>query len=149
MSGRALLVLSSRAIREKAIDWIMRLPAGTRVEFKGPQRTLEQNDKLWAMWTDVSSQHCIDGRRYSPTDWRLIFLTAYAEEMGMEIRHLPAIHRAGLIPCGRSSSDLSVREASELIEWMLAWGAEQNPPIVWSDPKPATEGARSREEVGA
>jgi hypothetical protein len=29
-----------------------------------------------------------------------------------------------MIPCGRSSSDLSVHEMSELMEWIAAWGAE-------------------------
>jgi hypothetical protein len=53
-----------------------------------------------------------------------MFMTAYAEERGLEIRHLPALNRAGMIPCGRSSSDLSVHEMSELMEWISAWCAE-------------------------
>ena len=28
----------------------------TRVEFKGPKRTLDQNSRMWAMLTDVSRQ---------------------------------------------------------------------------------------------
>ncbi len=53
-----------------------------------------------------------------------MFMAAYAEERGIEIKHLPALNRAGMIPCGRSSSDLSVSEMSELMEWIAAWGAE-------------------------
>lgn len=130
--SRALLVLTSTALRERAIDWIHRAPTGTRVEFKAAKRTLPQNAKLHAMLTDISRQHTINGRRYSVVNFKLMFLTAYAEEIGMELKHLPAINRAGMIPCGRSSSDLSVEEMTGLIEWMLAWGVEND--IVWSDP---------------
>lgn len=133
--SRALLVLTSNALRERAIDWIRRAPVGTRVEFKSAKRTLDQNSKFYAMLTDVAAQGTVNGRRFTVDQWKVMFLTAYAEERGIEIRHLPALNRAGMIPSGRSSSDLSVGEMSEMIEWMLAWGAEQEPPILWSDPK--------------
>jgi len=48
---RALLVLSSQAMRDKAITWCARLPLNTRVEFKEPKRSLPQNDKMWACLT--------------------------------------------------------------------------------------------------
>lgn len=41
--SRALLVLWNDAMREKAIDWIRRAPKESRVEFKGPKRTLDQS----------------------------------------------------------------------------------------------------------
>jgi hypothetical protein len=132
-SGRAQLVLNGPDDRERARRWVNQAKPGTRVEFKGAQRTVEQNDRMWAMLTDVSRQHLIGGRKYTPDDFKVMFLTAYGEEVGLEIRHLPAIHRTGMIPAGRSSSDLSVKEMSELIEWIFMWGAENG--IVWSDPK--------------
>lgn len=131
--SRALITLATAADRARAHDWINKAPAGTRVEYKGPRRTLPQNDRLHAMLTDVATQHRVNGRRYNVADFKMMFLTAYAEETGMEIRYLPAIHRAGMIPSGRSSSDLSVKEMSELIEFMMAWGAENG--VIWTDPQ--------------
>ena len=61
--GRALLVLANEAFRLKAIDWIRRAPLDTRVEFKGPKRTLPQNDRMWAMLTDLSGQLAWHGQR--------------------------------------------------------------------------------------
>lgn len=130
--SRAEIVINGRADRERAVIWISKAKPGIRIEFKEPKRSLPQNDRFWAMLTDVATQHRINGRRYSTNDFKVMFLTAYAEETGMEIRHLPALHRAGMIPSGRSSSDLSVKEMSELIEWILAWGTENG--IAWSDP---------------
>src|SRR5690348_15445356 len=49
--SRALLVLSSREIRERGINWIRRAPADTRVTFQAPKRSLDQNSKLWACLT--------------------------------------------------------------------------------------------------
>lgn len=118
--SRATLILHGQRDRAKAADWAMRLPPGTRVDFKAPKRTLEQNAKLWAMLTDVASQveHC--GRRYTPDAWKVLFLHA----CGREVSFLPALDGTTFVPWGQSSSDLSKEEMSMLIEFIAAWGAE-------------------------
>jgi hypothetical protein len=119
-----MLTLRSKAEREQAIQWIQKAPTGSRVEFKGPCRSLDQNSRFWAMLTDVAVQGRINERRFNTEQWKLMFIHAYAEERGVEIKYLPALNRAGMVPCGRSSSDLSVQEMSELMEYISAWGAE-------------------------
>jgi hypothetical protein len=126
--SRALLILASRAVRERAIDWVNRAPPGTRVEFKAPQRSLEQNSRMWAMLTDVATQKTHAGRKYNSDQWKVLFMHA----CGRETQFLPAIEGGGFVPYGQSSSDLSVSEMTDLIEFMFAWGAENG--IVWSDP---------------
>lgn len=128
MSGRATLILNSKAVRDKAVNWIMRLPPGTRVDFKEPQRTLPQNDKMWAMLTDIARQCHIDGRRLTTDQWKCVFLY----ELGQQIEFIPSLS-GGFIPYGQSSSDLGVSNMSDLIESMYAYGAENN--VTWSDPK--------------
>jgi hypothetical protein len=122
--SRAIVTLRSNAEREQAKAWIDKSPTGTRVEFKGPARSLDQNSRFWAMLTDCAVQGRIDGRRYNTEQWKLLFLHAYADERGIEMQYLPAIHRHGMVPCGRSSSDLSVGEMSEVMDYIAAWGAE-------------------------
>ena len=128
--SRALLILANDTIRERAIIWIKGAPAGTRIEFKEPKRTLPQNARMWAMLTDIACQkeHC--GRRYSPDEWKVLFLHA----IGRETRFIPALDGQGFIPLGQSSSDLSKAEMSEMLEFVACWGAENG--IVWSDPTP-------------
>jgi hypothetical protein len=128
MTGRAFLILANAAVRERAIKWIRGLPDGTRVEFRGPTRTLDQNDRMWAMLTDISRQHAHHGRKYDPADWKVLALTA----LGREMRFAPAIDGHGFVPLGTSSSKLSKAEMSDLIEFLFAFGAENG--IVWSDP---------------
>lgn len=117
---RALLILSSEAIRSKAIDWIRRLPAGTRVQFSAPKRSLPQNDKMWALLTEVSEQVPWHGQKLEPEDWKLVFMDALNREM----RIVPAIDGRGFVNLGRSSSKLSVNEMRDLIELIYAFGAQ-------------------------
>jgi hypothetical protein len=135
--SRALLILASRAIRERAIDWVNRAPPGTRVEFKAPQRSLEQNSRLWAMLTDVATQKIHAGSKFSANQWKVLFMHA----CGRETQFLPAIEGGSFVPYGQSSSDLSVVEMTDLIEFMFAWGAENG--IVWSDPTQPREMAEA------
>ena len=78
--GKALLVLTSKAVRDKAHTWIDKAPDGSRVEFRGPQRTLPQNDRQWALLTCVSTQLKWDGERLSTDEWKDIFMAAYKGE---------------------------------------------------------------------
>lgn len=128
---RATLILSDDSIRAKASHWVAVAPAGTRVEFKKPRRSLPQNDLMWAMLTDVATQkdHC--GRRYTPDQWKILFMHA----CGREVQFLPSLDNSTFIPWGSSSSDLSKEEMSELIEFMQAWGAENG--VVFHDRREA------------
>jgi hypothetical protein len=118
--GRALIVLSSEAMRTKAHDYIAKARPGSRITFQGPKRTLPQNDRMWAMLTDVATQVEHAGQRYSTEDWKILFIHA----LGRETRFIPALDGRGFVPIGQSSSDLSIEEMSELIELIFAWGAE-------------------------
>lgn len=126
--SRALLVLYNDEIRAKATKWIAGAPKDTRVEFKAPKRTLPQNDRMWAMLTDVASQakHC--GRSYEPGQWKILFMHA----CGREVQFIPALDGTTFIPWGQSSSDLGKEEMSELIEFIFSWGAQHG--VVFHEP---------------
>lgn len=124
---RATLVLVSPEIRQRAVHWVERLPEGTRVDFKAPKRSLEQNARLWAMLTDVATQKEHAGRKYTPDQWKVLFMHA----CGREVQFLPALNEPTFIPWGQSSSDLSKGEMTELIEFIHAWGAENG--VVFHD----------------
>lgn len=124
---RRTVVLNTPAARETVARWALKVSDGTRVEFKAAKRTLPQNDRMWAMLTDISRQkeHC--GRRYTPDQWKALFLHA----LGREVQFLPALDGSTFIPWGQSSSDLSKEEMSALIDLILAWGAQNG--VVFQD----------------
>lgn len=119
--SRATAIIATRADRERLCGWIMRAPWNTRVEFKAPKRTLPQNDRMWAMLTDVAGQVLWHGIKLTPEDWKLIFLDA----LKREVRMVPNLDGNGFVNLGRSSSDLSKGEMSDLMELISAFGARE------------------------
>lgn len=118
--SRAVLILSNDEVRKRATDWVAEAPAGSRVEFKEPKRSNDQNSLLWALLTDVARQATHGGRKYDSTQWKSLFLHAF----GREMTFIPALDGKTFIPIGLSSSDLSKAEMSALIEFIHAWCAE-------------------------
>lgn len=117
--SRAVLMLSTPTERLRAARWAQELPVNTRVEFKAPKRTIDQNSKLWASLTDVATQLPWHGLKLTPQDWKYIFLDA----LKREVRIVPNIDGTGFVNIGRSSSDLSKQEMSDLLELIVAFGA--------------------------
>lgn len=118
--SRALLILTNDVIRQRAINWVQKAPVGTRVEFKEAKRTNDQNALMWASLTEIASQKTHMGRKYSPDEWKAIFLHA----LGKETRFIPALDGQGFLPYGNSSSDLSKKEMAELMTLIFAWAAQ-------------------------
>ena len=117
--SRATLVLYAPAIRAKAKRWIDGVPLETRLEFKAPKRSLDQNAKMWVLLGEIAAQLPWHGLRLSSEDWKLIFLDA----LKREVRMVPNLDGNGFISLGRSSSDLSKGEMADLIELIAAFGA--------------------------
>jgi hypothetical protein len=117
---RVHIVIKSKADREKLKRWMDGVPDLTRVDLKEPKRTPAQNDRMWAMLTDIAGQAMLGGKRFTTDQWKVIFLHA----LGQEIQLLPSLDGQSFVPWGQSSSDLSVAEMTGLIELMFKFGAE-------------------------
>ena len=117
--SRALVVCRTDADRQRAASWAMKAPAGTRIEFKAVKRTESQNARLWAMLTDVASQLRWHGQKLTTEDWKLVFMDA----LDRETRTVPNIDGTGMVSLGRSSSDLSRQEMSDLMEIITEFGS--------------------------
>lgn len=114
-----LITIASRKDRDRAAKICAIAPFGTRVRFSGAKRTLAQNDRMWAMLTDVATQVKWVDQVLRPDDWKLIFLDA----LRREVRMVPNLDGNGLVALQRSSSDLSKEEMSDLMELIAAFGA--------------------------
>ena len=125
--SRVDVVLRTQADRDKVCKWVQNVDAGTRVTLKEAKRTTEQNSRFWAMASEISQQVMWHGQRLKPEDWKLVFLDA----LKSELRIVPNINGNGFVNLGRSSSDLSKAEFSDLIELMLAFGAQHG--VVFSE----------------
>ena len=124
--SRATVIIYKQSDRDKVAKWAAGVPLGSRVEFKAPRRSLPQNDRLWAMLTDVARQVDWYGQKLTPEDWKDVFTAALRKA-----RVVPGID-GGFVPLGMRTSDMSKGEFSQLLELMFAFGAEHS--VVWSDP---------------
>jgi hypothetical protein len=130
--SRALIAIGGQSDRERAQRLIAQVPPGTRIEFKGAKRSLPQNDRMWAMLTDVASQKEHAGRKYTPDQWKILFMHA----CGREVQFIPSLDNTTFIPWGQSSSDLSKQEMTDLIEFIFSWGANHG--VVFHEPGEGT-----------
>lgn len=117
--SRAVVTLYRDADRQRAKRWIDQAPIKTRVEIKGPARSLDQNAKLWSMLTDVACKVVWYGQKLSPDDWKDMFTASLRRA-----RVVPGLDPGSFVPLGMRTSDMSKAEFSDLIELIHAFGAE-------------------------
>jgi hypothetical protein len=129
--SRATVIITNQAARNQVAGWAMKAPVNTRVEFKAPRRSLPQNALLWSRLTEVAQQVPYHGLRLSADDYKLIFLDA----LKREVRMVPNLDGNGFVSLGRSSSDLSKDEMSQLLELIAAFGTQHG--VVFREPEEA------------
>lgn len=127
---KVVVLIRADTDRQRLINWIKEARLETRVEIRGPKRTIAQNDRLWAMLSDIVLQKKeVRGRTYSTESWKSMFLQA----LGHQQEVLPTLDGNEFFATGFSSSRLSKQEMSDLIDFIFAWGAEND--VLWSDPE--------------
>ena len=124
-SGRAerqTFLLSNREKRANVARLIANLELGTMVEVRGAKRSDEQNDALHGLIAQIVKQRPMHfGVRADLDTYKRIFMHA----IGKETRFVPTLEGNGVFPLGYSTSKLTVRECSDLIEFILAWCARE------------------------
>lgn len=118
--SRYLVTLRSNADRLRCVKILEAAPVGSRVEVKAAKRSLPQNDRMWAMLTDIAQQLPWHGVKLRPDDWKLLFLDA----LKRELRMMQNLNGTGFVNINQSSSDLTKGEMSDMIELMHQFGAE-------------------------
>lgn len=128
MSKRVFVVGAHPASRGNALEAVRTAPDGHCVTVAEPTRTLEQNARLWACLTDISRQVDWYGKKLSPEDWKHVFSSSLRK---LEV--VPNLDGTGFVALGLSTSRMSKRELSDLMELMRAFGAERD--VVWTEPE--------------
>lgn len=126
MSERKLFILAHQEARRRALDAVQQAPDGYAVEVKPRNRSLDQNAKLWAALNDISRQVEWYGKKLDAEDWKHVF-TASLKSLAV----VPNLDGTGFVALGLSTSKMTVREMSDLIELMTAFGNEHG--VAWSE----------------
>lgn len=108
--------------RARALAAVRAAPAGHVITLEEPKRTLDQNALWWPQLTEISRQalHPVNATRLPPEWWRMVLL----DTLGQEQPRVPSLDGSHDVPIGLSSSKLSKREFSDLIELTYKVGSE-------------------------
>lgn len=119
---RRLYVLTTKERRRNVALIVGALEKFSRVEVKGPKRTLPQNDKMWAMLTEFAEQAEWAGKKRTTTEWKDLF-TGAVKVAGGGVEAVPGLE-GGIMLLGLHTSDMSVAEMADLITYMESKAAE-------------------------
>lgn len=116
--------LISHSVKLRACEAIMSAAEGMRVEIKERKRSLDQNAKLHATLGDIAKQVPWAGNKRDIETWKRLMTAAWLRARGDQVEFLPALDGHGVDVVFRRTSDLTVSEVAELIEYINAWVAE-------------------------
>lgn len=104
--------------RHTLIDYVMSAPDGWIVEIHEPTRSLQQNAAMWAALADISRQVEWHGKKLSKEDWKHVFSSSLKRQ-----NVVPGLD-GGFVVLGISTSKMTIKEMSDLLELAHAFGAE-------------------------
>ena len=118
--SRATLILAGARERATAAAWIEKAPVNTRVEFKSPRRSIDQNSLMWARLTEIARQVEWYGQKLSADDWKDIFSASLRKA-----RVVPGIDPGTYVPLGMRTSDMGKDEMGLFLDLIDAFAAER------------------------
>lgn len=116
---------SQRAFAKAMID---RAPTDAVVTVREATRSGSQNDKMWAMLSDISRAKP-EGRRWTPEVWKCAFMHV----LGHQVQFCQGLDDTGPFPLGFRSSRMSVRQMIDLITVIQEYGDRHG--VEWSEPQ--------------
>jgi len=118
--SRRVFVLRNEEIRRRCQEAVWDADDGYKVTISEPTRTLEQNSRLWPSLTEISEQVEWYGKKLTPEDWKHVFTSSLKK---MEV--VPNLEGTGFVALGLSTSRMTKRELSDLLELIYSFGAEK------------------------
>lgn len=118
-------------LANRAREAVLAAPTGDVLQIKPPSRTLEQNAYMWPYLTCFTRQLewpvMMNGQwqksKMSEYDWKDFFTGSFKGDMR---RMAMGMDGTGLIMLGSHTSGYNKKTFSEFIEFMNAFGAQQN-----------------------
>ena len=119
------LVINSPSSRVLAHQLIDAAPINAVVKVSKAKRSIPQNDKMWAMLSDISRAKP-EGREHPPEVWKALFMQA----CNYEIRFVMGL-QGEPFPVGFRSSRLNKDQMADLITFIAEYGDRHG--VRWSD----------------
>lgn len=136
------LVITGNLSRKAACNYVMQAELGQVFNLADPKQSDVQREKYHAMIADVAKQN----DRFDSEVWKRLLIDQFKSETNNDqfpklrdywrreqIKIMPSLDGQRVITLGEQSRKFPIYVSSAFIEWLYAWGAENE--IVWSEPR--------------
>ncbi len=137
--SKATFILAHDIARSRAAKAVEAAPAGHMVVISEPTKRRIQEEKYHAQIGDIAAQTTYAGKKWGTEDMKRILVDEFAEEMrlaGTPLHHdgrlIPSENGRRVIQLGIQTREFYVKEASQFIEFLYAYGGERD--VMWSEP---------------
>lgn len=117
--------------RRNAAQFCMTAPDGWLAKFDAPEKSRDQEAMYHAMFGEISKTRTFMGQRHSLETWKRLLVDAFARIKAAEGDPLPGhgsiipnLDGTGFVQLGVQTRRFKKHQASEFIEYLNAWMAE-------------------------
>ena len=103
------------------------LAAGKKLtlEIKDASRTNDQNDKYHAMIADIAKQAQHLGAKWDVEDWKRLLVWQFCKDKQIDAgKIVPSLDMTGVVQLGQQTRKFTKEQASEFVEFLQAWAAD-------------------------
>lgn len=119
-----ILQPSPHPARERALNAVREAPDGMVVTIAEQRRNLDQNAMFHAICTDVAKSGAKwAGKARSANEWKVLFVSGHSIATGKGADMVPGLENE-FVNLRESTAMMSKARASSLIEYVIAWCAE-------------------------
>ena len=89
------------------------------------KRSLPQNAIIHAVIGEIAKQARHVGSRLDAEDFKRLLVHQFAKEIGLDAgRIVPSLDGTGFVQLGMQTRNFTKEQASEFLEWLYAWAAQ-------------------------
>jgi hypothetical protein len=95
------------------------------IEVNPASKSRLQEEKYHAIIGDIAKQAQHMGAKWSAEDWKRLLVQEFCRQAGLESGQIiPNLAGDGIVQLGRQTRKFTKEQASEFVEFLLAWSAE-------------------------
>lgn len=124
--------LSHATARQNAARAVLNAPEDFMVRIEPPKKSRDQEAMYHAIFAEVANQHTFMGKKWDAETWKRLLVDAFARVKAEEGEPLqghgamvPNLDHTGFVQLGVQTRRFTKKEASEFIEFLHAWMADQ------------------------
>jgi len=95
------------------------------LEIKTGNKSREQEEKYHAMIGEIAKQASHLGAKWDAEDWKRLLVDQFIKDINVGgSKIIPSLDGTGIVQLGFQTRKFTKEQATEFVEFLLAWGAE-------------------------